>query len=215
MSAGPDLWQQMGRKLLLATSNPGKTREFRAALQGLGLEIMDSNDFPGMPVVPERGETFRDNALVKARTVGAWSGLPCLADDSGLEVDALGGAPGVYSARFAGPGCSDADNNRKLLLMLEGLPRESRTARFVSVLVLVVPSGREIWARGVLEGLIGESPRGTEGFGYDPLFWLPQRGCTLAELSLEEKNRVSHRSQALRDLKKQLFRGEAKKAGEL
>lgn len=215
MSTGSGFLLPAGQTLLLATSNPGKVREFRDALQDLGWKIKDSSQCPGMPVVPEEGETFQDNALLKARTVATWSGLACLADDSGLEVDALDGEPGIFSARFAGSGSSDAANNRKLLLMLRDVPWERRTARFVCALALALPSGREVTARGALEGFIDRCPRGDGGFGYDPLFYLPRWNCTMAELALEEKNRISHRGQALQALKQQLAGLKPEKGSEL
>ncbi|MCC3375719.1 RdgB/HAM1 family non-canonical purine NTP pyrophosphatase [Cohnella sp. REN36] len=203
-----------GETLLVATRNRGKTNEFRAAFAPLGIEVRDLNEAPeAIPDIVEDGETFADNALIKARIVSEATGLPTLADDSGLCVDALGGAPGVYSARYAGAGASDADNNAKLLRELAatgltppdeaaaaGAPDALSAARFVSALVLYAPGGETKTAEGDVRGFILPTPRGEGGFGYDPLFWLPNYGRTMAELSTEEKNAVSHRGEALRRL---------------
>lgn len=187
--------------LLLASNNPGKVREIRALLAGRDIEIVSQSGF-GIPDVEETGLTFIENAILKARHAARLSGLPAIADDSGLEVDALNGAPGVYSARYAGAGADDAGNNAKLLKELQGVPDSRRTARFRCVLVLLRherdPS--PLIAQGVWDGVILHEPRGAGGFGYDPLFYLPERGCASAELPAEEKNRLSHRGQALRDL---------------
>jgi XTP/dITP diphosphohydrolase len=178
--------------ILLASKNPKKLVDMRHLLAPLGLPLALAEDVAD---VEETGATFEENALLKARAVAAARGLPAIGDDSGLEVDALGGAPGVYSARFSGQG--DAANNRLLLEKLAGLRPELRTARFRSVLAFVDPaSGREITASGACEGVILDAPRGDGGFGYDPLFFSPELGKTFAEASLEEKGRVSHRARA-------------------
>jgi len=190
----------MRRILVMATRNAGKVDEIRRLLDGMDLDVRSLADFPGVPEVVEDGETFRDNALKKALTVSAATGCLALADDSGLEVDALGGAPGVRSARFAGEAASDAENNAKLLELLAGLPEERRTARFRCVLVLADPSGRRVFAQGACEGRITVKPAGTGGFGYDPVFFVPALGRTMAELEPAEKNRISHRGEALRRL---------------
>lgn len=188
-------------ELVLATRNPGKVREMAALLADLGVTMRSLFDVPGAPEVEEDGRTFAENAVKKAETIARFTGLPALADDSGLEVDALGGAPGVFSARYAGEGASDAANNEKLLAALAGVPAERRTARYRCVLALAAPGMPTVTVEGVCEGRIAEQPRGTGGFGYDPLFYLPGRGKTMAELRPEEKNAISHRGQALRRLK--------------
>jgi len=183
-------------KLLIATNNPGKLREYRELLAGLPVELTTPAQEGLHLEVNESGQSFVENALLKARAFARASGLPTLADDSGLEVDALGGAPGICSARYAGPGASDADRYRRLLRELEGVPWEQRTARFRCVIALVTPDGQVHTAEGVCEGVIAYEPRGEHGFGYDPVFYLPEYGCTLAQLPPEEKNRISHRGRA-------------------
>lgn len=186
-------------KLVLASSNPGKVREMAQHLAGLGLEVVSLAEL-GAAQIPETGKTFRENAELKAVAAAKATGLWALAEDSGLEVDALGGAPGVYSARYAGEGADDEENNRKLLRELEGVEWPRRTARFRTVMVLASPRG-EVWAvEGACEGIIVHEPRGSGGFGYDPLFWAPELGKTFAEASPEEKDRVSHRGRALRQM---------------
>lgn len=187
-------------ELLVATGNPGKMREISGILSLPGLRLLSLADCPGLPAAEETGVSFAENALSKARAAAYRSGLPALADDSGLVVDALGGRPGVFSARYAGPGASDRDNIGKLLAELAGVPEERRSARFVCHAALVC-RGRAYQAEGRLEGLIIAEPRGTGGFGYDPVFLLPERNLTLAELGPEEKDRVSHRARALAKLK--------------
>lgn len=183
-------------KLLLATSNPGKVREMAAHLAARGFEVVSLAE-TGAPQVPETGRTFRENAELKAVSAARATGIWTLAEDSGLEVDALGGAPGVYSARYAGEGASDAENNAKLLRALEGVEPSRRTARFKTVMVLANPAGG-VWAtEGTCEGVITTEPRGSGGFGYDPLFYCPELAKTFAEASPEEKGRVSHRGRAL------------------
>jgi XTP/dITP diphosphohydrolase len=180
--------------ILLASKNPGKLRDMQHLLGALPLALPE-----GLGDIEETGVTFEENALLKARTVAAARGLPAIGDDSGLEVDFLGGAPGVYSARFAGAagsGEGDAANNRLLLERLQGVPPEKRTARFRSVLAFVDPAGVEIVAEGACEGVILEAPRGNGGFGYDPLFFCPELGKTFGEATIEEKARVSHRARA-------------------
>ncbi|MDN5362052.1 MAG: XTP/dITP diphosphohydrolase [Moorella sp. (in: firmicutes)] len=192
--------QAMINRLVVATKNIGKGEEFRELLQGLAVEIETLRDFPGFNLPPETGSTFADNALFKARMTASLTGLAALGDDSGLEVDFLQGAPGIYSARFAGEPTDDGRNNAKLLHLLEGVPREKRTARFRCVLALVTADGDTHLAEGTLEGLITTEPRGYQGFGYDPLFYLPEYGQTLAELGPEIKNKLSHRARAVKDL---------------
>ncbi len=188
-------------KILLATRNPGKVREIREILRGLPLEIRSLEGLEGVPEVEEDGATFLENALKKARVLAHWAGDWTLADDSGLEVEALNGEPGVHSARYAGEGASDEQNNAKLLDALRGLPMEARKARFRCVMALVSPQGEEWVVEGTCEGYVAEAPRGQGGFGYDPLFYVPELGRTFAELSPEVKNRISHRAQALARLR--------------
>lgn len=166
-------------------------------LADLPIAVRSLAEFPGAPEVAEDGVTYRDNALKKAWSAAKFTGKPALADDTGLEVDALGGQPGLYAARFAGEGCSFQDNIRKLLHLLEGVPSEHRGARFVCVIALVSPEGREQVVEGELRGRITESQAGSGGFGYDPVFYVPEAGKTLAELTADEKNRISHRRRAL------------------
>lgn len=194
-------------RLLIATGNPGKRRELRALLDGLPFEIAGPEEYALVPP-EETGATFLDNALLKARHARASTGLAVIADDSGLEVDALGGAPGVRSARYAGPGASDAENNAKLVAALAGVPPERRSARYRCVLVYLPadPAAAPLIAEGVWEGRIVDQPQGAAGFGYDPHFFLPELGCTAAQLDPAHKNRVSHRGVALRALRERLER---------
>lgn len=192
------------QELVVATANPGKLREIKASLRGLGVHILSLGDFPSLPPVEEDGRTFRANALKKARAVAQRTGRVTIADDSGLEVDYLQGEPGVHSARFAGEAASDTENNRKLLGLLRGIPAARRRAVFRCVIAVVDPTGKEAWVEGVCRGVIGDSERGRKGFGYDPLFVIPDLGKTLAELPLAEKNRISHRGKALTALKEVL-----------
>lgn len=185
-------------RLLVATNNPGKFRELREGLAPLGWELASLLDYT-FKMPPEEGATFEDNAMIKAAFACRQTGLLTLADDSGLEVDALDGEPGVYSARFGGRK-SDLERNIYLLERLKGVPSEKRTARFVAVLALAYPDGHLELYRGQTEGLILEAPRGENGFGYDPLFYVPEAGKTFAEMSLEEKARYSHRGKALEAL---------------
>jgi len=185
-------------KILLATGNKNKIREFRGLISGLGVEVASLDDYPGLALPPEDGDTFIKNALMKARFSAHVSGLPTLADDSGLVVDALGGRPGVYSARYAGAGAADRDNIQKLLNEMTGIDEEKRTARFVCFLAYVEPGGIEKTFSAALEGVIAKEPSGEGGFGYDPVFYIPGKGLTAAWLSMEEKNNISHRGKALR-----------------
>jgi XTP/dITP diphosphohydrolase len=190
--------------LVLATTNPGKLAEMRALLAAepalAGVALVASADFADAPAVAETGATFAENARLKAAALARATGLPALADDSGLCVDALDGAPGLHSARWAGPLASDADRTRALLAALADVPDDRRAARFVCALAAVLPDGRTAEAEGVCEGVIARAPRGTQGFGYDPVFLLPESGRTLAEMTPDEKNRDSHRARALRRL---------------
>ena len=186
-------------KIALATKNPGKIREIRSILEGLSIELAGLDELSIKELPPENGRTFRENALKKARFVSQKAGLPAIADDSGLEVDALGGRPGVYSARYGGR--TDRDRYMKLLEELKDIPDKERTARFRCVIALVTPDGEEKTFEGVLEGRISTEPRGRYGFGYDPVFYIPHRGKTLAEIPPEEKNLISHRAMALKKLR--------------
>ncbi len=187
--------------LVLATRNKGKVREIEAALAMPSLTFQSLNDFPGLPEVLEDGTSFLENALKKARTVSNSLHLPVLADDSGLEVDLLKGAPGIHSARFSDAQATDEANNEKLLTLLQGVPEEKRTARFVCVLVFYDPSGQWVQTEGICEGLIAKASKGDQGFGYDPIFYLPEFQKTMAQLPLETKNRISHRSIALEKMR--------------
>ena len=191
-------------KLFMATHNQGKAAELRNLLADLPVQILTLADFPDEFVIEETGTTFLENALQKAKAAAEFFGLPTLADDSGLEVDALQGQPGVYSARFAGEPCDDQRNNLKLLQLMQGIPTAQRTASFVSVIAFVTPQGQVFTTEGRCEGIILESLRGTGGFGYDPLFYLPELGKTMAELTLAEKNTVSHRAKALKAMVSEL-----------
>jgi XTP/dITP diphosphohydrolase len=190
-------------RLLLATANPGKLRELRAILAGLPVELVGLADAGAgaPPEVAETGATFGDNALLKARTYAAWSGLATVADDSGLEVDALGGAPGLRSARYAGPGASDQANLDRLLTELEGVPPERRTARFRCAAVLFDPRLGTWQAEAAWEGRLLDAPRGTGGFGYDPVFVPDGWTRTSAEVDAATKDAASHRGRAFRALR--------------
>lgn len=187
---------------MIATRNKGKIREIREALNGLGLRIYALSDFPDVPEIEEDGKNFTENALKKARFYSNYFGMLTIADDSGLEVDSLKGLPGIYSARYAGEGASSQVNNQKLLGELQGIPISKRGARFKCILALVSPDEKEAIAEGSCKGSIGLREKGKRGFGYDPLFILPTDGKTMAELSLKEKNKISHRGKALRKLRK-------------
>ena len=193
------------KRIVLATGNPAKVTEFAAILQDDQLVLRPQSDF-GVPDVAETGLSFVENAIIKARNAAAHTGQPAIADDSGLEVDALNGAPGIYSARYAGAGCSSEDNNRKLLRALEGLPDKERTARFICLIVYLrhADDPTPIIAQGVWEGRILNEPLGDNGFGYDPVFFVPSHDCSSAQLKPEEKNRISHRGIALNIFKHQM-----------
>lgn len=191
--------------LVIATANPGKIRELSLLLAELGIELKTLADFPDCPEVVEDGDTFEANAAKKAKAVAACTGCAALADDSGLEVEALGGRPGVHSARYASDRTgsarpTDPDNYRKLLDELADVPREKRRARFVCCMVVAFPGGRTAVARGTCEGYIHTQAQGEGGFGYDPVFWLPEYHCTMAQVGLKTKNKISHRAQALKNL---------------
>lgn len=184
-------------KILLATANMGKVKELNEMLKGQDIRVLSLRDFPDVPEIEETGASFAENALLKARKAAEISGLVSLADDSGLEVDALNGEPGIFSARYAGEPKSDEQNIDKLLAKLDSVPEANRTARFRCLIALVVPDGQEFLAEGTVEGRILSARRGSGGFGYDPVFFLPELDKTMAELSLDEKNTLSHRAKAL------------------
>ncbi|HEV8620629.1 MAG TPA: XTP/dITP diphosphatase [Nitrospiraceae bacterium] len=194
----------MMRELVLATRNRNKVIELVALLGDLGITIRTLDEFPDAPDVVEDGDTCEANAVKKARVIAEFTGLPAVADDTGLEVDALGGRPGVYAARYAGEDATYEDNCRKLLRELMGVPREQRTARFLTVAAIALPSDGIRVARGMLEGVIAEEASGTLGFGYDPVFQIPELGMTLAQLSVDQKNTISHRAKAFAKVRKML-----------
>ena len=185
-------------RLIFATHNPDKVAELRHALADLPIELLSAADYPQLSAVEETGTTLAENALLKARSVHAATGEAALADDTGLEVDALGGAPGVHSARYAGPDADYEHNLAKLLREMEGVPRERRTARFRTVIAIILPDGPEHLATGVCEGRILSVRRGSGGFGYDPVFLVPAAERTFSEMTLAEKGRISHRGRAVR-----------------
>ena len=186
----------MIRELVLATRNRHKGEELAALLGDLGITIRTLDEFPDAPDVVEDGDTCEANAIKKARAIAEFTGLPAVADDTGLEVDALGGRPGVYAARYAGEDATYEDNCRKLLRELTGVPRERRTARFLTVAAIALPSDGVRVAQGTLDGVIAEEASGTLGFGYDPVFLIPELGKTLSQLSADQKNTISHRAKA-------------------
>jgi XTP/dITP diphosphohydrolase len=184
-------------RLLIATQNDGKINEIRALLKDIPILLLSLSSFPDLPDVLEDGETFRENALKKARIIAHSSGIVTLADDSGLCIDALDGRPGVLSARYGVEGATDAEKCARILNEMEHVPEPLRTARFVCIIALVTPQGEEDVFEGMCEGKITRELRGTAGFGYDPIFYYPDYGCTFAEMDSEAKNNVSHRGRAL------------------
>ncbi len=194
------------KKLVLASANPGKLRELSLILDDLGYELHPQSEF-GVCEVAETGTTFVENAIIKARHAAAHTGLPALADDSGIEVDALDGAPGVYSARFSGPAADDVSNNALLVEKMRVVPPLKRSARYRAVIVFMrhAADPSPLICEGSWEGMIQLDPAGEGGFGYDPYFYLTDRGCTGAQLSAAEKNQLSHRGKALRELKRRLI----------
>ena len=194
----------MIKELVLATRNPDKGRELAALLKDLCIRIRTLAEFPDVPEVVEDGETCEANAIKKAVTVARVTGLPAVADDTGLMVEAMGGRPGVHAARYAGEGATYESNCSKLLHELAGVPRERRGARFVTVAAIADPKGKVDVVQGALDGLITEAPVGTKGFGYDPVFFVPELGKTLAQLTPEEKNRISHRARAFEKVRELL-----------
>lgn len=189
------------KEIVLATRNSDKRRELSALLGGLGIHIRTLAEFPDVPEVEEDGETCEANAIKKAKAIARSTGLPAVADDTGLEVDALGGRPGVFAARYAGEHATYHDNCRKLLRELAGVPKGARKARFLTVAAIAFPSGVFHVTQGSLEGLITEQAMGDRGFGYDPVFLVPDFGKTLAQLTAEDKNRISHRAKAFAALR--------------
>ena len=187
----------MINQIVLATHNPDKRVEIASLLSDLGITVRSLAEFPQAPVVVEDGETCEANAIKKAKTIADYTGLVAVADDTGLEVDALGGRPGVHAARYAGAEVTYEDNWKKLLRELDGVPLEQRGARFLTVVAIASPFRQEVeTVEGVLNGVIAPRPAGKGGFGYDPVFLVPELGKTLAELAPSEKNRISHRAQA-------------------
>lgn len=197
----------MLQKIVLASGNAGKLREFQQLLAGAGFEVVPQSSF-SVSNADETGTTFVENAIIKARHACQQTGLPAIADDSGIEVDALNGRPGVYSARYSGEGATDASNNQKLLQELTGVPAEQRTARYHAVLAYMrhADDPTPILCHGTWEGIILTEPRGDGGFGYDPLFFVPTHNCASAELDKAEKNRISHRGKAMQELLQKLSR---------
>ncbi len=192
-------------RIIFATGNENKMREIREILGDLGLEIVSMKEAGISVDIVEDGETFEENAMIKAEAVSKLCDDIVLADDSGLEVDYLDKAPGVYSARFMGEDTSYDIKNQAIIDKLDGVPKEKRTARFVCAIAAVLPSGKKISTRGTIEGMIGYEIKGENGFGYDPIFYVEELGCTTAEISPEEKNKVSHRGNALRAMRKELL----------
>ena len=190
--------------LVLATHNPDKQTEMNAVLSDLGLDVIGLDQYPEIDDIPENGTTLLENALIKARAVHLKTGFPALADDTGLEVDALHGAPGVYSARFAGEDATYQDNVKKLLSVMASISRQNRTARFRTVVALI-DSDTELWTEGIIEGLITREQRGAGGFGYDPIFEAVDTGKTFSEMSAAQKNEISHRARALQKMRKKLI----------
>lgn len=189
------------KKVVLASGNPGKVREIGDMLKELDIEVVPQSEF-NVPEAEETGTTFVENAIIKARNAAQHTGLPAIADDSGIEVDALNGAPGVYSARYSGANADDQANNDKMLAELSGVNEQDRTARYQAILVYMSHAGdpTPLISQGSWEGRILEQPRGENGFGYDPIFYVPEYDCSSAELSPEQKNQLSHRGKALREL---------------
>jgi len=192
------------KKVVAATRNKGKLEEIRRALEPAGIEIAGLDQFPDAPEVMEDGATFYENAVKKAKEIARHTGMTALADDSGLEVQALGGAPGVFSARYAGENATDDENNHKLLAELAKKTQASRKAGFVAVIALAEPGGRVLTAEGRCEGEITHQPRGDRGFGYDPVFYSPELGKTFGEAEPSDKLAVSHRGRALKKLSQAL-----------
>lgn len=192
------------KKIIFATGNQGKMKEIREILSDLDAEVLSMKEAGVEADIVEDGKTFEENAVIKARTVCELTGEIALADDSGLEIDYLNKEPGIYSARYMGEDTSYHIKNANLIQRLEGVPDEQRTARFVCAIAAVFPDGTVKTVRAAMEGRIGYEEKGENGFGYDPIFYLPEYGCTSAELTLEQKNEISHRGKALRAIKDEL-----------
>lgn len=192
------------KKIIFATGNEGKLKEIKVILDMDGVEILSMQEAGIHADIEENGTTFQENAIIKAKTIGELTGEIVLADDSGLEIDYLNKEPGVYSARYAGEDTPYSIKNQMLLDRLEGVEMEQRTARFVCVIAAALPDGRVITTRGTIEGYIGHAPAGENGFGYDPIFYVPEYRCSTAQLTMEQKNRLSHRGKALRAMKEEL-----------
>jgi len=194
------------RRLIAATKNKGKLKEIAQVLAHVPLEVVSMADAGIVDDIEETGSTFEENALLKAMNVWRITGETVIADDSGLEVDYLDGAPGIYSARYGGENASDSEKNLKLLNALEGVPTDKRTARFVCVIAAILPDGSTVTVRGTCEGYIAVEPVGSNGFGYDPLFYVPEIGLTIAQMEADIKNSISHRGNALRKMTDKLER---------
>lgn len=194
----------MEKRIIFATGNEGKMREVRMILADLKLSVVSMKEAGVTGDIIENGTTFEENALIKARAVMERTGEMALADDSGLEIDYLDGAPGIYSARFMGEDTPYEKKNAAILEKLSGVPEQERTARFVCAIACVMPDGTELTSRGTMEGRIAYEIRGENGFGYDPIFYLPECGCSSAQISPEQKNELSHRGKALRSMKEKL-----------
>ena len=191
-------------KLIIATHNNDKEKELKSVLDDFPIEVMSLDQFPEIGEIEETGSTLYENAKLKAVTVNKITNMPCLGDDTGLEVDALSGAPGVYSSRYAGENVSYENNVTKLLRELRSTPSDKRTARFRTI-IFYTDGDRELYTQGEIQGVITENPRGTNGFGYDPVFYIPEVKKTMAELTSAEKNKLSHRGQAMRKFRKLLL----------
>ena len=191
-------------KLIIATHNSDKEKELKSVLDDFPVEVMSLDQFPEIGEIEETGSTLYENAKLKAVTVNKITNMPCLGDDTGLEVDALSGAPGVYSSRYAGENVSYKNNVTKLLRELRSTPSDKRTARFRTI-IFYTDGDRELYTQGEIQGVITENPRGTNGFGYDPVFYIPEVKKTMAELTSAEKNKLSHRGQAMRKFRKLLL----------
>ncbi len=192
------------KKIIFATGNEGKMKEIREILSGLDAEVLSLRDAEIQAEIVEDGNTFEENAVIKAKAICSLTGEIVLADDSGLEIDYLNREPGIYSARYMGEDTSYKIKNASLIERLEGVPDERRTARFVCAIAAAFPDGTVKTVRGTMEGRIGYEEKGENGFGYDPIFYLPEYGCTSAELPMKEKNKISHRGKALRAIKDEL-----------
>ena len=194
----------MEKRIIFATGNEGKMREIRMILEDLGVPVLSMKEAGISADIEENGKSFAENAAIKAKAIMEMTGEIVMADDSGLEIDYLDGAPGIYSARFMGEDTSYDIKNKALIDKLAGVPDEKRTARFVCAIACSLPDGQILESRGTMEGIIGYEIKGENGFGYDPIFYLPECGCTSAEISPEKKNELSHRGKALRAMKEKL-----------